>query len=187
MGVLLGQTALFAVAVQWRQTQVIGAILGLALCGAAAAYVLDEDTALVADATPMSRPRRAAWRAALLVLPIAVGLTGLAALDRSDPVGNWLRLTPTALALTALGVALAAALRRAGHTQPGDLASALVVATLLFLAAANPLRWWLPILPLGDLPHAGRSQLLWTTVALAAAAAAAVSVRDPVRTRHRRR
>jgi len=63
VGVLLGQAALFAVAVQWRQTQVVGAVLGLALCGAAAAYVLDEDTALVADATPMSRPRRSAWRA----------------------------------------------------------------------------------------------------------------------------
>lgn len=185
MGVLLGQAALFAVAVQWRQTQVVGAVLGLALCGAAAAYVLDEDTALVADATPMSRPRRSAWRAALLVLPVAVGLTGLAALDRSDPVGNWLRLTPTVLALTALGVALAAALRRGGHAQPGDLAGAVVVAVMLFLVAANPLRWWLPILPLGELPHAGRSQLLWTAVALAAAVATVVSVRDPVRSRRR--
>jgi hypothetical protein len=182
-GVLLGQAALFAAAVQWRQTQVIGAVLGLALCGAAAAYVLDEDTAVVADATPMSRPRRAAWRSALLVLPVAVGLSGLAALDHSDPVGNWLRLTPTVLALTALGVALAAALRRGGHVQPGDLAGAVVVAVMLFLAAANPLRWWLPILPLGELPHAGRSQLFWTAVAAIAAVATVVSVRDPAASR----
>ena len=178
---------LFAVAVQWRQTQVIGAILGLALCGAAAAYVLDEDTATVADATPMSRPRRAAWRTSLLVLPVGFGVAGLVTLDRSDPVGQWLRLTPTVLALTTLGVALAAALRRAGRAQPGDLAGAVVVATLLFLVAANPLRWWLPILPLGDVPHAGRSQLLWTTVAIAAGVATLVSVRDPVRTAPGRR
>jgi hypothetical protein len=120
------------------------------------------------------------------VLPVAVGLSGLAALDHTDPVGNWLRLSPTVLALTALGVALAAALRRGGHAQPGDLAGAVVVAVMLFLAAANPLRWWLPILPLGELPHAGRSQLFWTAVAVTAAVATVVSVRDPAasRTRH---
>ncbi len=176
---------MFAVAVRWDQLRLLGSVLGLALCGAAAAYVLDEDTAAVADATPMSRPRRAAWRTALLVLPVGVTLAGLAALDRDDPAGGWIRLTPTALALVALGVALSAALRRAGHAQPGDLAGALVAALLLFLVAANPLRWWLPILPLGDVPYAARSQLLWSTVAVVAAAAAAVAVRDPVRTRHR--
>ena len=186
LGVLLGQAALFAVAVWWEQLQVMGVVLGLALCGAAAAYVLDEDAAVLADATPMSRPRRAAWRTALLVLPIAVALTGLAALDRDDPSGHWLRLTPTVLALTGLGVALAAALRRAGYAQPGDLAGAVVVALLLFLVAADPLRWWLPILPVGEPPHGGRSELFWTAVALGAAAATVAGVRDPVRTRHRR-
>ena len=176
---------MFAVAVRWDQLHVLGSVLGLALCGAAAAYVLDEDTAVVADATPMSRPRRAAWRTSLLVLPVGVGLAGLVALDRNDPAGGWLRLTPTVLALAALGLALAAALRRAGHAQPGDLAGALVAALLLFLVAANPLRWWLPILPLGDVADPGRSQLLWSAVAVVAAVAAAVGVRDPVRTRRR--
>ena len=103
---------MLAVAVWWDQLQVLGAVLGVALCGAAAAYVLDEDSAAVADATPMARPRRAAWRTSLLVLPVGVGLAGLVALDRDDPAGGWLRLTPTVLAVAALGVALAAAFRR---------------------------------------------------------------------------
>ena len=94
-------------------------------------------------------------------------------------------MVPTVLAMTALGVALSAALRRAGHAQPGDLAGALVAALLLFVVAANPLRWWLPILPLGDVPYAARSQLLWSAVAVVAVVATVVGGRDPVRTRHR--
>ena len=184
LGVLVGEAALFAMAVAWRELTVPGALLGLAACGAAAAYVLDEDAAVVADATPMSRPRRATWRTSLLVLPVAIAVIGLVGLDRDDPAGHWLRLTPTVLGVTALGLALSAAMRRAGHAQPGDLAAAIVAASVLFVVAANPLRQWVPVLPLGDLPHPGRSQLIWSAVAVVSALGAVCCVRDPVRTRH---
>ena len=67
-------------------------MLGLAACGGAAAYVLDEESAAVLDATPTSLAHRVRWRLVLVAMPAAVALTGLLLLDRLDPSTHWLRL-----------------------------------------------------------------------------------------------
>ena len=94
------------------------ALLGLAACGGAAAYVLDEESAYVLDATPTSRGRRVAWRLLLVAVPGLVALAGLLGLDHLDGATHWLRLLPFAAASLAMGVGLAAGLRRDG-AAPG--------------------------------------------------------------------
>ena len=124
------------------------ALLGLAACGGAAAYVLDEESAAVLDATPTSRGRRVAWRLLLVAVPGLVALAGLLQLDHLDGATHWLRLLPFAAASLAIGVGLAAGLRRDGAAA-GDLAGVLTVSVVVLLVAADPLRRWVPVLPLG--------------------------------------
>ena len=50
----------------------ITTLLGLAACGGAAAYVLDEESAAMLDATPTSQAHRVRWRLVLVALPAAV-------------------------------------------------------------------------------------------------------------------
>jgi hypothetical protein len=156
-------------------------LLGLSTCGGAAAYVLDEESAAVLDATPTSRGRRVLWRLPLVAVPATVALAGLFMLDRLDGSTHWLRLGPLALGSLAIGVALAAALRRGGTGTPGDLAGVLAVGTVVLLVATDPLRHWVSVIPLGDAAHSGRSVLLWTAVIAAGAAVTFACCRDPAR------
>jgi hypothetical protein len=161
-------------------------LLGLSMCGGAAAYVLDEESAAVLDATPTSRGRRVLWRLPLIALPATVALVGLLMLDRLDGSTHWLRLGPLTVGSLAIGVALAAALRRGGTGAPGDLAGVLAVGTVVLLVATNPLRHWVSVIPLGDTAHAGRSVLLWTAVVTACAAVTFACCRDPAHRPSRR-
>ena len=159
------------------------ALLGLAACGGAAAYVLDEESAYVLDATPTSRGRRVAWRLLLVAVPGLVALAGLLGLDHLDGATHWLRLLPFAAASLAIGVGLAAGLRRDGAAA-GDLAGVLTVSVVVLLVAADPLRRWVPVLPLGDSGGAGRSALMWAAVVAGCAAVVVRCSRDPA-ARHR--
>lgn len=154
-------------------------MLGLAACGGAAAYVLDEESTAVLDATPTSRARRVLWRLSLLAIPATVALTALLTLDRLDPPTHWLRMVPFAAGCLAIGVVLAAALRRAGNRAPGDLAGVVAVAVVVLLVAADPLRAWVSVAPLGDTGHAGRTSLLWAAAVLVCAAVTSWCSRDP--------
>jgi hypothetical protein len=154
-------------------------MLGLAACGGAAAYVLDEESTVVLDATPTSRAHRALWRLALVAMPAAVALIGLLLLDRLDPSTHWLRMVPFAAGCLAIGVVLAAVLRRGGNRAPGDLAGVLAVAVAVLLVATEPLRAWASVAPLGDRGHVGRTVVLWSAVVMVCAAVTARCSRDP--------
>lgn len=156
------------------------AVIAVAACGGAAAYLLDEDAAAVLDATPTSRSRRTRWRLLPLALPAAVAATGLWALDRAESSGHWLQLVPLAIGSIAIGAAVAATLRRTNST-PGDLAAAVTLLTVLLVVTVDPLRRWVPAVPLGDGPGVGRSMLMWVAVAALAAVVVAVFSRDPAR------
>lgn len=155
------------------------AFLGLAACGAAAAYILDEEAAAVLDSTPTSRSRRVLWRLPLVAMPALVALVGLLALDRVDAPTHWLRLVPLAAGSLAMGVGFAAALRNGAAGVPGDLAGVLTLASLVFLVTVDPLRHWVTFAPLGDATRTGRSTLLWAGVVAAGAAATVAFSRDP--------
>jgi hypothetical protein len=161
-------------------------LLGLSACGGAAAYVLDEESAAVLDATPASRGRRVLWRLPLIAVPATVALVALLILDRLDGSSHWLHLGPLALGSLAIGVALAAALRRGGTGTPGDLAGVLAVGSVVLLIATDPLRHWVSVIPLGDAAHSGRSLMLWTTVIAGCAAVTFACCRDPAHQGRRR-
>jgi hypothetical protein len=184
---LLGTSAaaavLLAVAVLAHRTGLatVATFLGLSACGGAAAYVLDEEATPVLDVTPTSRGRRVLWRLLLVALPATVALSGLLALNRLDAPTHWLRLVPLAAGSLAIGVALAAALRRVGTSTPGDLAGVVAVAAVVLIVAVDPLRRWANAAPLGDTPHPERSTLLWSGVVAACGAVTATCSRDPAR------
>jgi hypothetical protein len=159
------------------------AVLGFGACGGASAYLLDEEAGPVADASPTSRRHRLAWRLVVLAVPAAVALGGLALLDAVDPSTHWWRLALLVVGALAAGAALAAALRRNGFPTPGDQASVLVLIATVLLFAADPLRRWVSVAPLGDAPHLGRSVALWSTVTVACAVVTLGCTRDPGRRR----
>jgi hypothetical protein len=159
-------------------------LLGLSSCGAAAAYILDDEAAPISDATPTSRRRRAAWRMPLLAVPGTVALVGLAAMNRLDPTTHWLRLIPFAAGALAVGVGLAAALLRATTSAaPGDLAAAVALGSLVMVVTTDPLRCWATTIPLGYTEHPGRSYLLWLAVITACTALTLACTQDPGRRR----
>lgn len=166
------------------------ALLGLAACGAAAAHSLDEESTQVADASPTSRRRRAAWRLPVVGVPMAVALCGLFTLDRLDPDTHWLRLLPLAAGAIGIGVGLAAVLRHSGTAAPGELAGVVTLVGTVLVVAVDPLRRWIELLPLGDAAHPGRSVTLWIAVVGACAVVTLACTRDPGRrgpSRHRTR
>jgi hypothetical protein len=154
-------------------------LLGLATCGAVSAYILDEEAAAVADATPTSRRRRVAWRAPLVMVPAVVALAGLLTLSHLDPATHWLRLVPLAAGAVAVGVGLAAALRHGGEATPGDLAGVVTLSVTVLVVVVDPLRRWVTVAPLGDAPHVGRTVLLWTAIVIAGGAVTVACTRDP--------
>jgi hypothetical protein len=172
---------LLLVAVLAHQTGIapLVALLGLATCGAAAAYVLDEEAAAVLDATPTSRSRRVMWRLPLAALPAAVAFAGLLSLDHVDSPSHWLRLVPLAVGSLAIGVGFASALRTGAAGTPGDLAAVVTLSSLVLLVTADPLRHWVALAPLGDGQHGGRSVLLWAAVIAGCGAITVANSRDP--------
>jgi hypothetical protein len=191
LGVAAGGAGLLLLAALVHGTDVAAgiALLGVAACAAGAAYVLDEESATVTDATPSSRALRTAWRLPVVALPAAVGLGGLALLDGLDPATHWLRLSPLLLGAVAAAVAVAAALRRAGAATPGDLASVLVATSTVLLVPLDPLRRWAHVAPLGDGVSAadiGRTVAMWAAVVVASAVVVAGCTREPAARRSRR-
>ena len=155
--------------------------LGLSTCGGAAAYALDEEAAPVADASPTSRGRRVAWRSVLLVPPLVVGIAGLFNLDRQDPSTHWWRLLPMVAGVLAVGVMVAAVLRRRGSATPGDVAAPVTAFGVTLICAVDPLRRWVSLAPIGSNAHLGRSVTLWTVITVFCAVTTVVCSRDPVR------
>jgi hypothetical protein len=190
---LLGSTGaaavLLLVAVLAHRTGIATpiALLGLAVCGGAAAYILDEEAADVLDSTPTSRSRRVLWRLPLAALPATVALAGLLTLGHLDPPTHWLRLVPLAAGSLAIGIGLAAALHGGAAGTPGDLASVVTAASLVLLVMADPLHRWVTVAPLGDAGHPGRSVLLWVAVIAGCGAVTVAHSRDPARRARRNR
>jgi hypothetical protein len=164
----------------------LAAVLAIAVGGAAAAYVLDEEATDVADATPTSRGRRVAWRTLVVVVPALVGLAGLLALRHIDAGTPWLRLGPLTAGALAAGVGVSAALRRAGVAAPGDLAGVSVCLGIVLLVAVEPLRRWVTLAPIADGAHVGRSVVVWMLVVAAGALSTVACAADPGRRLFRR-
>jgi len=155
-------------------------LLSLALCGGAAAYVLDEAAGPVVDATPMLRRWRLGCRLFVVALPASVGVAGLAAAGRSDPTLLWHRLGLVLVGYLAIGVAVAAVLRHNGRPTPGDLAAVLVATATFLVTMVNPLHRWVALLPFGSEVEWGRTAALWSGIITVSAVTLLVSMRDPV-------
>jgi hypothetical protein len=176
-----GAIGFFAAAILARHNELgpLLALLAIGLCGATSGYVLDEEAVEVADATPTSRPHRTTWRIAITLLPVAVATTALIEVDALAPDVHALRLLPVALGSIAIGIGLAAAMRRSGTAAPGDLAGVLTFATVVVAVLADPLGRWLSLRPLEAATYPVRSGLAWAAVILMAAVTLAASERDP--------
>jgi hypothetical protein len=138
----------------------------------------DEEAAEVADATPTTRPQRMAWRMLLALVPLSVAAAGLAALSRRDPDTQWPWLAPVAIGLVAVAVAGSAAARRRGMATPGDLCAVLALAGTI-LVAADPIRRWVPLMPLDSSSGPGRSAAIWSVIVALCVAVVVVSAQDP--------
>jgi hypothetical protein len=181
LGVSLVAASLLALATLTTGLAPTVARLGLATCGGAAAYLLDEEASAIADASPTSRGRRVVWRLLLLVPPLLVAMAGLFDLNRQEPALHWWRLLPLAIGALATGVAAAAILRRRGAAAPGDLAAPVTTLGIVLVSALDPLHRWVSLAPLGSTPHAGRSAVLWAGITIGCVAVTAVCSRDPAR------
>ncbi|MET0740770.1 MAG: hypothetical protein ABWZ26_04360 [Candidatus Nanopelagicales bacterium] len=165
-------------------------LLALAGCGGAAAYVLDEASGPVVDASPTSRRRRFGWRLGLVVVPAAVGVVGLAMVGTADPAVPWRRLLLVLAGYLAIGVMTAAVLRSRGRAAPGDLAAVVVALGTSLVVLVDPLHQWVPVLPY-DVAGWSRTAALWILTIVACVGAVIVGLRDPAaapllprRTRH---
>jgi hypothetical protein len=154
-------------------------LLGLGLCGAAAAYSLDEQSAEIEDATPTGRPVRIAWRVSIAVVPCAAGATAVLLLDNLGGATGWNRLAPVAAGSVAVGIAVASALRRTGRSAPGDLAGAITFGAVVLTVAIDPLHAWASLAPLGAPGYPLSSAVAWALVVVGSAAALVACERDP--------
>lgn len=156
-------------------------LLGLGLCGATAAYVLDEASAEVEDATPTGRGARVGWRLLIALLPFAAGAVAVLLLDTVGGAGGWDRLVPVAAGSVGVGLALASGLRRAGRFAPGDLAGALAFGVVVLVVANEPLHRWVSLAPLESPTYPRATALAWLLVLVTCAAVLAACERDPGR------
>lgn len=183
--VLLPLTALaggiFGAAVLARHDEMglLLALVAIGMCGAVAGYVLDEEAREVADATPTSRPRRAAWRAPIALLPVAVSATALTWVTRLTPETHALRMLPIAAGSVALGMALAAAMRRAGSSAPGELAGVLTFGVVILVVLVDPLHRWVSLRALDGASYPLGTALTWAAVVLLCASTVITCERDP--------
>lgn len=172
---------LFGLAILARNNE-LGTLLtlaGIGMCGAVAGYVLDEEASEVADATPASRPRRAVWRIAIALMPTALGTAALIWVARLTPELHALRLLPVVAGSVAFGVALAAAMRRAGISAPGDLAGVLTLGTVVLVVLVDPLRPWLSLTGLDTADYPPRTAVAWAVLVVACAWIVLACERDP--------
>lgn len=156
-------------------------LLGLGLCGATAAYVLDEASAEVEDATPTGRRARVGWRLPIALVPFGVGAAGVLLLDGLGGAAGWDRLVPVAAGSVAVGVALASGLRRTGRFAPGDLAGALAFGLVVLVVAVEPLDAWVSFAPLESPTYPRTTALAWLLVLVTSAAVLVTCERDPGR------
>lgn len=156
-------------------------LLGLGLCGATAAFVLDEASAEVEDATPTGRRARVGWRLLIAPFPFAVGAVAVLLLDAVGSAAGWDRLVPVAAGSVAAGVALASGLRRTGRFAPGDLASALAFGLVVLVVAIEPLHAWVSLAPLEEPTYPRATALAWLLVLVTCVAVLAGCERDPGR------
>jgi hypothetical protein len=154
-------------------------LVAIGMCGAVAGYVLDEEASEVADATPTSRPRRAAWRIAIALLPAAVAAAALTWVARLNPEMHALRMLPIAAGSVAFGVALASAMRRAGISAPGELAGVLTFATVVLVVLVDPLRRWLSLRGLDGADYPLRTALAWAVLIVICTWIVLACERDP--------
>jgi hypothetical protein len=156
-------------------------LLGLGMCGATAAFVLDEASAEVEDAAPAGRRARVAWRLPIALLPFGVGSTAVLMLDDRGGAAGWNRLVPVAAGSVAVGIGLASGLRRTGRFAPGDLASALAFGLVVLVVALEPLHAWAPLAPLESPTYPRSTALAWLLVLVTGAAVLGACERDPGR------
>jgi len=183
LGGCVAAGALFGIAAAARHGALVLplSLLGLGLCGATAAFVLDEDSAEVEDATPTGRRARVVWRLAIALLPLAVGAAAVLLLDDVGGATRWSRLVPVAAGSVAVGLALASGLRRTGRFAPGDLAGAITFGLVVVVVAFDPLGAWVSLAPLESPTYPRATALAWLLVLVTCAAVLAACERDPGR------
>ena len=184
-GLVSGASLVFAAALLARHDEFapLLALLAIGICGAAAAYTLDEEAGDVADATPTSRPHRVGWRLMMLVLPAAVSATALVSLHRLDARTPWLHLLPVAAGSITVGAAAAAAFRRSGNPAPGDLAGVVTLLGVLLGVLADPFRHWVSLSALGTVDYPIRTAAAWFAIVLGCALTVTACEADPGRSR----
>ncbi len=186
VGLVSGASLVFGAAFLARHDELAPflALLAIGICGAAAAFVLDEEAGEVADASPTSRAHRVGWRLAMLVLPTAVSVTALVSLHRLDARTPWLHLLPVSAGSMMVGLAVAAGLRRSGNPAPGDLAGVVTLLGVVLVVLANPLQHWVSLSALGTLDYPIRSAVAWLAVVLGCVLTVTTCEADPGRARH---
>jgi hypothetical protein len=156
-------------------------LLALGACGATAAYILDEDSAEVEDATPTGRRARVGWRLPIALLPFGVGAGSVLLLDELAGASGWSRLAPVAAGSVAAGIGLASGLRRTGRFAPGDLAGAITFGLVVIVVAIEPLRAVVSLAPLDAPAYPLSTAVAWALVLVGCAAVFAACERDPGR------
>lgn len=154
--------------------------LGLALLGVASAFVLDEPAADAVEAVPATLRQRTLCRGLALAVPLGVGLAATwgRELRVSGTPGLGLALEVTGC--VALGVTVAAMLRRRGLPTPGDLAAVCVGPVLLVCALGEPVGRWVLVFPLAEYSLWSRTVALWLLVIVGCVLLVALSTRDPL-------
>jgi fluoroquinolone transport system permease protein len=182
-GITLLAASLFCLAGWLRHDHMalLIALVAVGTCAAAAAYVLDEESGDVADATPTSRPVRMAWRLPVAALLTSVGVGALLGLHQLDPTTPWLHLAPVAVGGVALGLACSSSLRRGGNPAPGDLAAVVTLGALVPTVLVDPLRRWVSLTSLQTPDYATRTAFAWVVIVLACALVVLACEADPGR------
>jgi hypothetical protein len=151
---------------------------------AAAAVVLDEASAAAVEAVPRTRRRRWAARAAATLFPFAVWGAGVLALEQRDRSTHLGALLLEGAGVLCTAVALAAVLRLAGRSTPGEIAGSLVGAAILGVLAFHPPPRSAPIFPTDG--GWAASNVLWSGVAVVAIAVTVIGAGDRPRPAERR-
>jgi hypothetical protein len=180
-GCLLG-AALLIICVVSAASAPLLVLLRLALVplAAVAAFALDESAAAAVDAVPRALRRRTGDRALVLALPMAVWTAGVLAVEVRVPATPATGLLVEGVGVLAVTVAVAAVLRSAGRTEPGEVTAAAVGGTVLTLVVFDLPSWWpVPIFP-GDAGWPA-STALWGVLAVASTVVVAGASREPYR------
>jgi hypothetical protein len=124
--------------------------LALVALAAAAAFVLEEPAAAAVDAVPSTRRRRTLTRATVVVVPLAVWIFGILALEQRTAVTPAGALLIEGAGALAVAVAFAAVLRLLGRAEPGEIAGTLVGAAIIGMIIFNPSPRPVPVFPIHD-------------------------------------